>query len=146
MPSKLNRNTVVQCITLFNNSQKPVNISCLFGRTRSLQQHFTRLGRAERRGEGRGARSPFVQIYQQVTAIRIRFLAPRRTGQRTALLQVNAIAEQRVKELYQDEKLQRNTTSRRETKPPSWDATMERAMLGRFGICCTLLAVSLQGN
>ncbi len=34
------------------------------GRTRSLQQYFTRLGRAERRGEGRGARSPFVQIYQ----------------------------------------------------------------------------------
>lgn len=49
-----------------------------------------------------------------------------------------------MKEPFGDETLRRNITTRLDTKPPSYDATMEKAMSGRFGICCTLLAVVLQ--
>ncbi|KAL1259442.1 hypothetical protein QQF64_010019 [Cirrhinus molitorella] len=60
----------------------------------SLHQHFTRLGR-ERRGEERGGAHGHLlcKYISQVTAIRIRFLAPRSTGERTALLRVNERAE-----------------------------------------------------
>lgn len=99
-------------------------------------------GRGEERGGAHG--HLLCKYISQVTAIRIRFLAPRRTGVRTTLLRVSARAEGEGAVQRRDAAKKYYDATR--NKAAKLRATMEGAMLGRFGICCTLLAVALQGK
>lgn len=99
-------------------------------------------GKGEERGGAHG--HLLCKYISQVTAIRIRFLAPRRTGVRTTLLRVSARAEGEGAVLRRNAAKKHYDATR--NKAAKLRATMEGAMMGRFGICCTLLAVALQGK
>lgn len=113
VPSKLNRITFIHSITFFSNSPckslSRLLAVCVHSSSTLLVW--------EGRGEGRGARSPFVQIYQPSHCHPHQISCAKKDG--GAHYTAACEREQRLKELYREETLQRNTTTRRETKPPS---------------------------